>query len=61
MCLWQDEHPEEKPKTMGDHMKFLNKFGFEIARRLTPKEEKIEGVVRFSHALKNVHDSIIFR
>ena len=44
MCHLQDEHPEVKPKTMGDHMKLLNKFGFEVHHKLTPEEEKIEGI-----------------
>ncbi|CAH1800112.1 unnamed protein product [Owenia fusiformis] len=47
MCAWLDKHPEEKGKdgvtTMRNHLKILNKFGFDIYGKLTEKELEMKG------------------
>ena len=48
MCHWLDEHPEAKAKMMRDHMKILNKFGFDVHYKLTSKQEHIKGMQSMS-------------
>ncbi len=43
MATYQEQHPEEKPNTMYEHVKFINKFGFDIPEELTPAQKKMKG------------------
>ncbi len=43
MVAWQEAHPEEKPETMGDHLRIMNKFGFDMHVKLTEEQKKIKG------------------